>query len=228
MKRSKRYRTIKKKLNKSGGTVFSIKEAIAKIKEGAGAKFDESIEVHIKLNLNEKEGVQVIRGTVNLPKDIGRKRVIAAFVTPEKVGRAREAGAKVVGGEDLILKIKETKKINFDLALAESSMMRHLGQIGKILGQKGLMPNPKNETVSPKIISAIREFAAGKISFKSDDQSIVHGVIGKISFENSDLIKNYEALLTALKKQTPENQKGEFIESISICSTMGPGLLVKV
>jgi len=228
MKHSKRYQGIKKKLNKSGGTVFSIKDAVKKIKEGSRAKFDESIEIHIRVNINEKSGIQVVRGTVNLPKDIGKKRVIAAFVTPEKVEAAKKAGAKVVGGEELILKIQKTKKINFDLALAESSMMRHLGQIGKILGQKGLMPNPKSETVSPKIISAIREFAAGKISFKSDDQGIVHGVIGKISFESSDLIKNYEALLAALKKQTPENQKGEFIESISICSTMGPGVLVKV
>jgi len=228
MKRSKRYQTIKEKLNKSGGTVFNIEEAIDKIKEGKGAKFDESIEVHIGLNINEKGGTQVVRGTVSLPKALGRKRTIAAFVTGENKEKAKKAGAKVVGGEDLILKIKETKKINFDLALAESAMMRHLGQIGKILGQKGLMPNPKDETVAPDIIAAIREFSAGKICFKSDDQGIIHGVIGKVSFKVQDLIKNYNTLLTAIKKQTPENQKGEFIKSISICRTMGPSVLVKI
>lgn len=226
-KRSKRYQKIRKKLKKSGEGIFSIEGVIKKIKEGATAKFDESIEVHIKLNLDKKSGTQVTRGTLIFPKTFGKKRRIAAFIAPEKVKEAKKAGAKIAGGEELIQKIKKTGEVDFDLALAEPVMMRHLGQIGKILGQKGLMPNPKTETVTPNIISAIREFAQGKISFKSDEQGIIHQVIGKASFQEEDLIKNYHTLISAVKKQTPENQKGGFIRGVYICSTMGPAFQVK-
>lgn len=227
MSRSRRYQKIKEKFKKPAKGIFNIEEAVKKVKELASAKFDESVEVHIKLGLDKKSGTQVVRGTLIFPKSFGKKKRIAAFVTPEKLAEAKKAGASVVGGEDFVLKIKKTGKINFDLALAEPAMMRHLGQIGKLLGQKGLMPNPKNETVTPNIIPAIKEFASGKISFKSDEQGIIHQVIGKVSFIEEDLINNYKALLEAIKKQTPENQKGEFIKSIAICSTMGSGVRIK-
>lgn len=226
-KHSKRYQNFKNKLSQEEKRIFDIEEAVKKVKEGANVKFDESIEAHIKLNLDKKSGTQVVRGTIVFPKSWGKSRRIAAFVTPEKVKEAKEAGAAIAGGEELVQKIKTTQKVNFDLALAEPAMMRHLGQIGKFLGQKGLMPNPKSETVTPNIIAAIKEFASGKISFKSDEQGIVHQVIGKMSFSEAELANNFKVLLEAVKKQAPEGQKGELVKSISICSTMGPGIWVK-
>jgi len=224
---SKRYQQIQEKRVEDERKFFSIEEAVQKVKEGANAKFDESIETHIQLNLDKKSGTQVVRGTIVFPKSWGKTRKIAAFVTPEKVKEAKEAGAAIAGGEELVQKIKTTKKLNFDLALAEPAMMRHLGQIGKLLGQKGLMPNPKNETVTPNIIAAIREFASGKVSFKSDEQGIIHQVIGKASFSEVELTNNFKVFSEVVKKQVPEGQKGEFIKSISISSTMGAGFFVK-
>lgn len=224
---SKRYQSFKEKIVSEAEKIFSFEEAIKKIKEGTSAKFDESIEAHIKLNLDKKSGTQVVRGTIVFPKSWGKSRRIAAFVTPEKVKEAKEAGAAIAGGEELVQKIKTTQKVNFDLALAEPAMMRHLGQIGKLLGQKGLMPNPKSETVTPNIIAAIKEFASGKVSFKSDEQGIVHQVIGKMSFSEAELANNFKVLLETVKKQAPEGQKGELVNSISVCSTMGPGIWVK-
>lgn len=226
-KHSKRYQNLKNKLSQEEKKIFEIEEAVKKVKEGANAKFDESIEAHIKLNLDKKSGTQVVRGTIVFPKSWGKSRRIAAFVTPEKVKEAKEAGAAIAGGEELVQKIKTTQKVNFDLALAEPAMMRHLGQIGKLLGQKGLMPNPKSETVTPNIIAAIKEFASGKVSFKSDEQGIVHQVIGKMSFSEAELENNFKVLLETVKKQAPEGQKGELVNSISVCSTMGPGVRVR-
>ncbi|MDD5626651.1 MAG: 50S ribosomal protein L1 [Patescibacteria group bacterium] len=226
-KHSRRYQNLKNKLSQEEKRIFEIEEAVKKVKEGANAKFDESIEAHIKLNLDKKSGTQVVRGTIVFPKSWGKSRRIAAFVTPEKMKEAKEAGAAIAGGEELVQKIKTTQKVNFDLALAEPAMMRHLGQIGKLLGQKGLMPNPKSETVTPNIIAAIKEFASGKISFKSDEQGIVHQVIGKMSFSEAELANNFKVLLETVKKQAPEGQKGELVNSISVCSTMGPGVRVR-
>lgn len=225
--RSKRYQTIQGKLKEDKGKILSIEEAVPKLKEVAKAKFDEAVEVHVKLKLNRKSGTQVLRGTLQFPKAFGKERKIAAFVTPEKVAEAKKAGAHLAGGEELITEIKNSQQIDFDVAVAEPALMRHLAQIGKLLGQKGLMPNPKNETVTPKVIEAIREFAKGKKSFKSDDQGIIHQTIGKISFAAQDLVANYKALLAEIKKQKPENQKGQFIESVHICSTMGPAIAIR-
>lgn len=226
--RSKGYKKVFKGFADHKERFFSIEKAISEIKKSARANFPEAVELHVRIHLDKKAGTQVIRGTVTFPKTPGKKKRIAVFVVPEKVKEAKKAGAKIAGGEELILKIKNSKKINFDLALAEPAMMRHLGQIGKLLGQKGLMPNPKDETVTPKIIEAIREFAQGKTSFKSDEQGIIHQVIGRVSFQDEDLIKNFNTLIKQIKKQKPENQKGEFIDSISICTTMGPALRIKV
>lgn len=226
-KHSKRYKNLKKEFSQEEKKFFNLEEAVQKVKAGAKAKFDESIEAHIRLSLDKKSGTQVIRGTFVFPRSFGKTRRIAAFVAPEKVKEARAAGAAIAGGEELVLEIKKTGKINFDLALAEPAMMRYLGQIGKLLGQKGLMPNPKNETVTPNIIAAIKEFASGKISFKSDEQGIIHQVIGKASFSEKELAANYKVFLEAIKKQAPENQKGEFVQSVILCSTMGPGVRVK-
>lgn len=225
-KRSKRYQKIKQVFATERGRIFSIEEAITQLQEKANAKFDESVEVHVKLNLNRKSGTQVVRGTIQFPKSFGQERKIAAFVTAEKIQAAKKAGAQIAGGEELIAKIKTSQKVDFDLAVAEPAMMRHLGQIGKLLGQKGLMPNPKEETVTPNVVEAIREFTKGKKSFKSDEQGIIHQNIGKVSFLNQDLIANFKTLISEIKKQRPDLQKGELIEKIYVCTTMGPALIV--
>ncbi|MDP2917883.1 MAG: 50S ribosomal protein L1 [bacterium] len=227
MNHSKRYKNLKKEFSQEEKRFFNPEEAIEKVKAGAAAKFDESIEAHIRLGLDKKSGTQVVRGTLLFPKSWGKSRRIAAFVTPEKVKEAKKAGAAIAGGEDLVAEIKKTGKTDFDIALAEPAMMRFLGQIGKLLGQKGLMPNPKNETVNIDIIAAIGEFSSGKISFKSDEQGIIHQVIGKASFTEKELLANYKVLLESIKKQAPEGQKGEFVCGVTICSTMGPGVKVK-
>lgn len=225
---SKRYQSFKGKITSEAKKVFSLEETIKKIKEGTSAKFDESIEAHIKLNLDKKAGTQVLRGTIVFPKKWGKEKKIIAFVTSEKVKEAKAAGAVQAGGEELVAEIKKTQKVDFDLAVAEPAMMRHLGQIGKLLGQKGLMPNPKNETVAADIIPAIKAFSSGKISFKSDDQGIIHQVFGKVSFTEEELMSNFKVLFDTIKKNVLEGQKGELIQSISVCSTMSPGIFIKI
>lgn len=223
-KRSKRYRAIKEKLEDK---IYSPSEAIQLIKKNATAKFDESVEVHIALGIDKSRGQQ-IKGSIVFPHPVGKKIKIAAFVSPEKEKEAKAAGATLVGGEELIKKIKETGKCEFDIAVAEPAMMRHLAQIAKILGPKGLMPSPKTETVSPDPAKVIKELLAGKISFKMDPQNCLHFVIGKASYEEKKLEENFNALIEAIKKARPPKSKGGFIKSVVLASTMGPGLKVKV
>lgn len=207
---------------------YSIQEAIELTKKLAKTKFDASIEVHFKLGINPRKGDQQIRSAISLPHGTGKKIKIAAFVTPDKEKEAKEAGADYVGGEDLIAEIKKTEKTDFQIAVAEPAIMRDLAKIAKILGTRGLMPSPKNETVTPNPAKAITALKKGKISFKNDDTANVHILIGKASFSDQDLIENYETVLTALKKIKPAGVKGTYIKNISICSAMGPGIKVQL
>jgi large subunit ribosomal protein L1 len=220
-KRSKRYKELKEKIE---GKVYTPDEALSLIKKNSNTKFDSSVEAHINLGLGKD---QQVRGTLVLPNPIGKKIRVAAFVTDEKTKEAKEAGADIVGGEELIEKIKKTEKCDFDIAVAEPSMMRHMGKLGKILGTKGLMPSPKTDTVSPDPAKAIKELKAGKISFKADPSGVIHQIIGKVSSDEKKLKENYDVLFEAIKKERPAKIKGIFIKSITICSTMGPGIKVK-
>ncbi|MEW6407816.1 MAG: 50S ribosomal protein L1 [Patescibacteria group bacterium] len=224
-KRSKRYRALREKFESK---IYTISEAIKTIKEKATAKFDESVEVHLSFGIDKNKGEQTVKGVILFPHSIGRKVKIAAFVTPQKEKEVKVAGANLVGGEELIKKIKETKKCDFDVAVAQPEMMRHLATVAKILGPKGLMPSPKTETVTTDPAKTVKELIAGKISFKTDPQNCLHQIIGKASFDEKKLQENFETLINAVKKAKPAKIKGEFIKSITLSSTMGPGIKIKV
>jgi len=207
-------------------TVYSIEEAVKLTKELAKTKFDASVEVHFKLGIDPKKGDQQIRTAVSLPHGTGKTIKIAAFVSPEKEKECKAAGADYVGSEDLVAEIKKTEKTDFQIAVAEPLIMRNLGQIAKILGTRGLMPSPKNETVTQDPVKAIKELKKGKISFKNDDTGNVHVTIGKVSFNEKQLRENYETLLETIKKIKPAKSKGIYIKNISLSSSMGPGVKV--
>ena len=205
---------------------YSIEETIDLIKKTAKTKFDSSVEAHFRLGIDTKKGDQQVRGAVSLPHGSGKKIVIAAFVTPDNQAEAKIAGADFVGGEDLIEEIKKTEKTDFQIAVAEPAIMPKLAKIAKILGTRGLMPSPKNETVTPTPAKAIEELKKGKISFKNDDTGNIHVTFGKVSFEASQLIENFNVILEAIRKAKPTSTKGIFIKNISACSTMGKGVKI--
>lgn len=208
--------------------LYKIEDAIKWTKELSKAKFDASVEVHFRLGIDPKKGDQQVRTAVSLPHGTGKTVKIAAFVNDDKVKACKDAGADFVGNDDLIAEIKKTEKTDFQVAVAEPAMMKNLAQIAKILGTRGLMPSPKNETVTPDPIKAITELKKGKVSFKNDDTGNVHVVIGKISFDESKLIENYEVLLDTIKKVKPAKSKGIYIRNVSVSSSMGPGIKVQV
>jgi large subunit ribosomal protein L1 len=208
--------------------VYSIEEALELIKKTANTKFAGSVEVHVRTNIDAKKTDQSVRGTVTLPHGTGKVKKIAAFVTEAKEKIAKEAGAAIVGGEDLIKQIKETEKTDFDIAVAEPAMMAKLGQVAKILGTRGLMPNPKTGTVSENIAAAIKEIAGGRVNFKNDDSGNIHQIIGKTSFEVAQLAENLKILMDAVNHSKPTTLKKQFLSGVSINATMGPGIKVKV
>lgn len=226
MPHGKKYQQIKKKLDPS--KIYTLDEAIDFIKKNPAAKFDESIEIHITLGIDPSKTEQQVRGSVNLPAGDLKKKKIAAFVAPAKVAEAKEAGADIVGGVDLIEKINETGKCDFDIAIAEPAIMKDLAKIAKILGPKGLMPNPKSETVTTDIKKTIGELSKGKINFKSDSQGIIHQALAKISWPIENIKKNILAFLESVKRTRPQTVKGSFIKSITISSTMGPGIKIQL
>jgi len=205
---------------------YSIAEAVELVKKYSKTKFDASVEVHFRLGIDTKKGDQQIRSAISLPHGTGKTIRIAAFVLPENEAKAKEAGADLVGGEDLIAEIKKTEKTDFQVAVAEPALMKNLAQIAKVLGTRGLMPSPKNETVTPNVAQAIAELKKGKISFKNDDTANVHVNIGKVSFDAPKLTENFEMVVAAIKKAKPSGSKGTYLKNITICSTMGPGVKV--
>ena len=223
MYRGKKYRGVAEKVEKN--KLYTVEEALALVKETKVAKFDESVEVHIKLAVDPKKGDQQVRAAVVLPHGIG-KTARVAVVTSTKATEAKEAGADIVGAEDLIEKIKLGKLEEVDVIVASPEMMPKLAAVAKILGPRGLMPSPKTETVTDKIKDAVEMLKKGKLSFKNDNTGNVHQVIGKISFDTKKLEENYATFLDAIQKARPAGVKGKYLTSISICSTMGPGIKV--
>jgi len=223
-KSSKRFIAAKAKINRD--RVYPLPEALKLLKETANVKFDSSVEVHVKLGIDPKKGDQVVRATVVLPHGTGKTVKVAAFVTPEKEKEARSAGADLVGGKELIEKIKNDGRCDFAVAVAEPAIMRDLSAIAKILGQKGLMPNPKTGTVTPNVKKVIEELKQGRINFKNDDSGNLHVMVGKVSFTEEQLQKNIATLLEAVKKAKPESLKGSYFKSITLTSSMGPGIKI--
>lgn len=223
MKRGKNYRKVAEKVEKN--KLYATEEALTLVRETKIAKFDESVEVHIKLAVDPKKGDQQVRGAVVLPHGIGKAARIAV-ITSTKATEAKEAGADFVGAEDLIEKIKLGKMEEVDVIVASPEMMPKLATVAKILGPRGLMPSPKTETVTDKIKEAVEMLKKGKLSFKNDNTGNVHQVIGKVSFDAKKLEENYATFIDAIQKARPAGIKGKYVMSISICSTMGPGIKV--
>jgi len=208
--------------------VYTREEAIELAKKTSSVKFDASIEVHLRLGIDPSKGDQQIRSTIIFPHTIGKTKTVAAFVPPDKEKEAKGAGADIVGGEELIEEIKKSGKINFEVAVATPDMMPKLAKVAKILGPKGLMPNPKTETVGPDVKKMIEELKKGKVTFKNDDTSNIHQIIGKVSLEDKQLLENLNAFLEAVEKAKPASSKGVYIKSATISSSMGPGIKLEI
>ncbi len=208
--------------------VYTAEEAIELVKKTATTKFVGSVEVHLNTAIDAKKTDQAIRGAVTLPHGTGKTKKIAAFVTDGKEAEAKAAGAEIVGGEELIKKIKETEKTDFDVAVAEPALMPKLATIAKILGTRGLMPNPKTGTVSDNISGAIKEIAGGKVNFKNDNSGNVHQVIGKTSFDSAQILENLKKFMEALHASKPAAVKKQFIQTMTLNATMGPGIKFKM
>ncbi len=206
--------------------VYNWDEAVKLAKETSGVKFDASVEVHANLGIDPKKGEQQIRATVTLPHGTGKSKKVAAFVAPEKEKEAKEAGADFVYGEEEIKKIKDTGKIDFEVAVTTPDMMPKLAAVAKVLGPKGLMPNPKTETVGPNIKKLIEELKKGKMTFKNDDTGNVHVSVGKVSFTEAQLKENLAAFLEALKKIKPSTSKGAYIKNLVLTTSMGPAIRI--
>lgn len=226
MKRGKKYQELVKSYEKT--TQFDVKDAIVQAKKNASAKFDETIEVHIRTGCDGRHAEQQIRGAVVLPHGTGKTVRVLVFAKGTKVDEAEAAGADFVGGEELIPKIQNDGWLDFDVVVATPDMMGVVGRLGRVLGPKGLMPNPKAGTVTMDVTKAIEEIKAGKIEYRLDKANIVHVPIGKASFSEEDLEDNFKALLEAITKARPSSVKGQYLRSISVAPTMGPGVRVNV
>ncbi|MEQ8769432.1 MAG: 50S ribosomal protein L1 [Phycisphaerales bacterium] len=199
--------------------------AFQTLKAFKAPKFDQSVEVVMHLGIDTKHADQQIRGSVSLPKGIGKAKKVIAFCQPDVVKAAKEAGAVEAGGEDLVQKI-EGGWFDFEVAIASPDMMRVLSKLGKVLGPKGLMPSPKNGTVTPKVAEAVGEFAAGKVEYRADKGGNIHAIIGKMSFDPADLVENFEHFVGTIEKQRPTTVKGEYVKSVTVSGTMTPGVRI--
>ncbi len=223
-KRGKRYAAAAAKVAEKA---YDLAEAVKALKEMPRAKFDESVEISFKLNIDPRKADQVVRGTVVLPRGSGKKVRVLVFAVGPAADQAQAAGADFVGGEDLVEKINKGW-LDFDVALANPSMMRHVGKLGKLLGPRGLMPSPKSGTVTENLTDAVKEFKMGKVEFRSDEGGNVHALAGKISFSAEDLATNVQAIVEAVKALRPATVKGNFIIRSVLCSTMSPGVWLAV
>lgn len=205
---------------------YPLDEALALVKQTSTTKFDASIEVHIRLGIDPKKADQAVRAAVELPHGTGKTMRVAVFAKGPAATASKDAGADVVGDEDLVKEIKASEKANFDVAIATPDMMKLLAPIAKILGTKGLMPNPKNHTVTPDPAKAVLAWKKGKLAVRSDDGGNLHAMIGKASFADDQLKANFETFLDAIRKAKPAEAKGTYLKSVTLTSAMGPGIKV--
>lgn len=220
---SKRLKSLRSLVDSN--KLYPIDEAIALVKKAATAKFDESVDVSFNLGVDPRKSDQVIRGSVVLPKGTGKTTRVAVFTQGANVEAAKAAGADIVGFEDLAEEIKKGN-LNFDVVIASPDAMRIVGQLGTILGPRGLMPNPKVGTVTPNVAEAVKNAKAGQVQYRTDKAGIIHATIGRASFEAADLHENFNALLDALVKAKPAASKGQYMKKIAVSSTMGVGVRV--
>lgn len=224
MKRGKNYANAVKDLDLS--TAYESQEALAMCKKAAFAKFDETVEVHVRLGVDGRRGDQQVRGAVVLPHGTGKSMRVLVFAKGPKAQEAQDAGADFVGAEEYIEKIQKENWFDFDVVIATPDMMGQIARLGRVLGPRGLMPNPKSGGVTMDIAKAVGEAKAGKVEYRLDKSNIIHITIGKVSFSAEDLNDNFNALMDAIVRAKPAAAKGRYIKSCSISSTMGPGIKV--
>ena len=226
MKRGKKYLELSKSYDKTA--LFETADAISQVKKNATAKFDETIEAHIRTGCDGRHAEQQIRGAVVLPHGTGKDVKVLVFAKGPKADEAEAAGADFVGAEDLIPKIQNDGWLDFDVVVATPDMMGVVGRLGRVLGPKGLMPNPKAGTVTMDVTKAVADIKAGKIEYRLDKTNIIHVPIGKASFTEEQLADNFQTLMDAINKAKPSSLKGQYIKSVTLAPTMGPGVKVNV
>jgi large subunit ribosomal protein L1 len=222
-KHGKKYRAALEKLEP--GRKYDLATGVAKVKEIAFAKFDETVELTVWLGVDPRKADQLVRGTLVLPHGLGKSKTVLVIAQGDKLREAEESGADIFGGEDVVNRIK-TGWTDFDAVIATPDMMRLVGGLGKILGPRGLMPNPKTGTVTFDVANAVRETKAGKVEYRVDKTGVIHVGVGKISFENDKLRENAKALLDAVVKAKPATAKGKYVKKVNLASTMSPGVLL--
>ena len=224
MKRGKRYQEAEKLVDRK--KLYDAKEALDIIEKMPKPKFDETVELHVKLGVDSKQADQQVRGTVVLPNGTGKTQKVLVFAKGPKAEEAEKAGADFVGAEELIPKIQNENWFDYDVVVATPDMMGVVGRLGKVLGPKGLMPNPKSGTVTMDVTKAIKEIKSGKVEYRLDKTNIIHLGFGKVSFGAEKLAENYDAIMGAIIKAKPAAAKGQYIRSVSVSTTMGPGLYI--
>ena len=223
-KKSKKYVEALGKIDRN--RLYDSKEALTLVSEIATAKFDETVEAHVKLGVDSRHADQQVRGAIVLPHGTGKTKKVLVFAKGEKAKEAEAAGADFVGAEDLVQKIQKENWFDFDVVVATPDMMGVVGRLGRVLGPKGLMPNPKSGTVTFDVTKAIEEIKAGKVEYRLDKNNIVHVPVGKVSFGGEKLAENFATLMSAIVKAKPASAKGTYLRSITVASTMGPGVKI--
>src|SRR5215469_2949715 len=207
---------------------YQLEEAVPLVQKIKFAKFDETVEVHMRLGVDPKHADQMVRGTVVMPNGLGKSKKVLVIAGGDKQREAQEAGADLIGGEDMVNKIQSESWTDFDAVIATPDMMRSVGKLGKVLGPRGLMPNPKTGTVTLEVTKAIKEIKAGKVEFRVDKTGIIHAPVGKTSFTADKLVENASTLINAVLKAKPAAAKGKYVKSATLCSTMSPGIAIDV
>ena len=223
-KKSKKYVEALGKIDRN--RLYDSKEALTLVSEIATAKFDETVEAHIKLGVDSRHADQQVRGAIVLPHGTGKTKKVLVFAKGEKAKEAEAAGADFVGAEDLVQKIQKENWFDFDVVVATPDMMGVVGRLGRVLGPKGLMPNPKSGTVTFDVTKAVEEIKAGKVEYRLDKNNIIHVAIGKVSFGGEKLAENFNVLMNAIIKAKPSAAKGQYLRSVTVTSTMGPGVKI--
>ena len=221
----KKYRSASEVV---GRRPYPLEEAVPLVQKVKFAKFDETVELHMRLGVDPKHADQMVRGTVVLPNGLGKSKRVLVIASGDKQREATEAGADFVGGDDMVAKIQQESWTDYDAVVATPDMMRSVGRLGKILGPRGLMPNPKTGTVTMDVEKAVREVKAGKVEFRVDKTGVLHVPVGKVSFNGDKLLENAQSLIQAVLRAKPAAAKGKYVKSATICSTMGPGVTLDV
>ena len=207
---------------------YNLSDAVPLLQKVKFTKFDETVELHLRLGVDPKHADQMVRGTIVLPHGLGKSKKVLVIASGDKQREAQEAGADFVGGEDMVTKIQTENWTDFDAVVATPDMMRSVGKLGKVLGPRGLMPNPKTGTVTMDVTQAVKEVKAGKVEFRVDKTGVIHVPVGKVSFATNALLENASSLIQAVVKAKPAAAKGKYVKSVTICSTMGPGIHLDV